>query len=656
MRFQPGLEGLRGLAVAAVLVFHGGFSWATGGFLGVSTFFTLSGYLITSLLLLEHRSTGTISLRRFWGRRFRRLMPASLVCLAAVVLLFAPFIASASQLETLRGDVISALAYVANWHFVFTGQSYEALFTAPSPVLHFWSLAIEEQFYVLFPLLMSFLVVRLAARRGALAWILGGLAVLSTVEMALLFDPGDTSRVYYGTDTRAAELLVGAVLAIVVADRRRVPWRVRNAGAILGIVALAVVVWLWHAAEQSDGWLYQGGFAVYALLSCCLVFAAVHRGVVRDVLSTPVLRWLGRISYGAYLFHWPIFLWLDRVLDGWNEYVAFILKLAVTFVLAELSLRLIEAPIRERRMLGGWRPLVAAPLAIAVIVAATIATTSDIAVDKTQLAFDANAGTENLQRIVPPSTAGPTDVDPAEVESTSPAPPQPVPVLVFGDSIAQTLAGGFDEWSQTHAGLVVANGGGVGCSIGVAGKVGAINDRRATLPNCDSRLEGLPDELGEPGAIPYVVVLSCLFDVGERQIPGDTTWRRPGDPELDTWLAMSIDNTVASLSSKGAKVVWLTCPLLDPQYDSKMMMKPGPYAEADPTYVDRWNEIIRETADTNPAMVVLELPVFLENTWDGGQLDRGLRPDGVHFTKQASWDILTWLEPQLASGDLLTKP
>ncbi len=652
LKFQPGLEGLRGLAVAAVLLFHGGFSWATGGFLGVSTFFTLSGYLITSLLLLEHSSTGTISLRRFWGRRFRRLMPASLVCLAGIVVLFAPFVASVSQLETLRGDVVSALAYVANWHFVLTGQSYEQLFTAPSPVLHFWSLAIEEQFYVVFPLVMALLVVRLSTTRRALGWILGGLAVLSTLEMAWLYSPGDTSRVYYGTDTRAAELLLGAVLAVVMVERRRIIGTVRTAGVAAGAVALLAVAWLWHAASQTDAWLYRGGFGFYAVLSCSIVFAATQRGVVRTLLSLSLLRWLGRVSYGAYLLHWPIFLWIDEALPTWNAYASFALKVAITLALAEISLRVIEAPIRERRLLPRWQPLVAAPAAIAVIAVALVVTTSSIGPDKTQLAFDANAGTANLASILPPSTT-PSDDQPS---SSTTVLAQPVPVLIFGDSIAQTLGGGFEAWSQTHSGIVIANGGEVGCSIGVGGKVGAINDQRVTHPKCDERLAALPDQLGESGAVPYVVVLSCLFDVGERQIPGDDAWRRPGDRVLDAWLGQSIQDTVAVLSSKGAMVVWLTCPLLDPQFDASNFMRPGPYAESNPVYVDRWNEIIREAAATNSNMVVLELPAFLQQAWPGGQLDSTMRTDGVHFTKQASEDLLTWLEPQLTSGELLASP
>ena len=199
-------DGLRGLAVVAVLLFHSQLSGARGGFLGVSAFFTLSGYLITSLLLAEHARTGRISLRAFWLRRGRRLLPAAYVALAGI-LAFGATIATVDQARALRGDVLSALTYVANWHFYLSGRSYAHLFTAPSPVLHFWSLAIEEQFYLVFPLLV-FGIVRVARGRR---WVIGafltaGIAASVVAGNVLLASRGE-SRVYYGTDTRAAELL-----------------------------------------------------------------------------------------------------------------------------------------------------------------------------------------------------------------------------------------------------------------------------------------------------------------------------------------------------------------------------------------------------------------------------------------------------------------
>jgi len=209
------------VAVGAVLAFHTGFGWARGGFLGVSTFFTLSGFLITTLLLTEATATGRIRLRAFWARRFRRLLPAAMLTLGGIVL-FGALVADANQLRSLRGDVLAALADVANWRFVFTGNSYADLFAKPSPVQHFWSLAIEEQFYATFPVVVAGVVAIRRRPRPALFVVLASLAAVSITLMFVLRDPGrDVGRVYYGTDTRAVELLAGALLAIVSFGPRR---------------------------------------------------------------------------------------------------------------------------------------------------------------------------------------------------------------------------------------------------------------------------------------------------------------------------------------------------------------------------------------------------------------------------------------------------
>jgi peptidoglycan/LPS O-acetylase OafA/YrhL len=263
--YQPALDGLRGIAVLSVLLYHGEVSWMDGGFLGVSTFFTLSGFLITSLLLAERSRTGRIDLGAFYVRRLRRLLPAALLCLAGIVV-FGATVASASQLVDLRGDVISALAYVANWRLVLSGSSYADLFTAPSPIQHFWSLAIEEQFYLVMPLVVIGL---LALGKGSWRFLAGALALLVAASIALSVLLGLTGasddRIYFGTDTRAAELLVGALLAVLVSIRGSFTFdgatgrQVRIGGA----VALAVTVLLWATVSLDVSALYQGGLGLY---------------------------------------------------------------------------------------------------------------------------------------------------------------------------------------------------------------------------------------------------------------------------------------------------------------------------------------------------------------------------------------------------------
>ncbi len=297
IRHLPGLDGLRGLAVLVVVAFHAGFENMVGGYLGVSTFFTLSGFLITSLLLNEAERTGSVEVRSFWGRRFRRLLPAALATLAAVVLLFTPFVATADQRASMRGNVLASLFDVANWHDIIKGNSYADLFTAPSPVLHFWSLSIEEQFYVVFPILLLGIWIATRGRRGLLAGALGALAVASAVE-PLVFSMSD-DRVYFGTDTRAAELLLGALLAVLLAHepfRRRLALRLRWRSDRPGGAGVVVVVAAADSRLALPGWIralrpahlrghHRGGGAVRADAGGHVVVGAalVRRAVLRDL-------------------------------------------------------------------------------------------------------------------------------------------------------------------------------------------------------------------------------------------------------------------------------------------------------------------------------------------------------------------------------------
>src|SRR3954452_6670592 len=240
--YIPGLDGLRGIAVIAVLLFHGGVTWATGGFLGVDMFFVLSGFLITSLLLEERWRTGTIGLSHFWSRRARRLLPALLLLLAAMAA-YATWVPTDTPLGALRRDVLATLAYVSNWHFILDGGSYFARNAPPSPLRHTWSLAIEEQFYVLWPLLFI-AVARGKHRLTKLAVFIGVGIAASIGAMAYLYHPGaDSSRVYYGTDTRAHVILIGCGLAVLLSGvaRQRGPHTQPMGGWGRGLLGLAAV-------------------------------------------------------------------------------------------------------------------------------------------------------------------------------------------------------------------------------------------------------------------------------------------------------------------------------------------------------------------------------------------------------------------------------
>ncbi len=348
--YVPGLDGIRAFAVAAVLLYHGRVPWFPGGFLGVDVFFVLSGYLITSLLLAEYRRSGGVDLRRFWMGRARRLLPAAVTVIAVCLLIVAIFYTS--DLGRLRGDALASLLYVNNWHQILAHHSYFAAFGRPSLLQHYWSLAVEEQFYLVWPILLIWALTRWGQR-----WVVAGTALLAAASaglMVLLFNQGsDPSRVYYGTDTRATPLMVGALLAFawpLGQMTARTGPRARTVldciGALgLGVLILAIVTW-----HDYDPFPYHGGFVIVALAAAAMIAVVSHPAsrLSKGFAYRP-LRWIGQRSYGIYLWHWPVMALTRPGIDlQWSLWILVPLQIAITLLLATASYRYIEMPVRRR--------------------------------------------------------------------------------------------------------------------------------------------------------------------------------------------------------------------------------------------------------------------------------------------------------------------
>ncbi|HMO58330.1 MAG TPA: serine hydrolase [Roseiflexaceae bacterium] len=347
--YMPGLDGLRAVAVIAVLLYHAGLP-LTGGYLGVETFFVLSGFLITGLLLAEWRHNGQIDLMAFWRRRARRLLPALLLMLTTTVCF--TILVWPAELPELLADSAASLAYLMNWHLITGQRSYFDPMLQPPLLQHLWSLAVEEQFYIVWPLLFLFGMRFLRPRGMLLATLVG--AALSAALMFVLYDPGaDPSRIYYGTDTRAAGLLLGAALAFV--------WQPSSASATgsrqyhplldgIGLLALGIlgVAYLWMYEQHPL--LYRGGFVLVASATIIVIIAATasHTRLMPWLLGGRILRWIGIRSYGIYLWHWPIFILMrpiaNHTIDTWPIQL---LQFSLVAVLAELSFRFVETPIRH---------------------------------------------------------------------------------------------------------------------------------------------------------------------------------------------------------------------------------------------------------------------------------------------------------------------
>jgi len=351
-RYIPGLDGIRALAVLAVIAYHFNFRWASGGFLGVDIFFVLSGYLITSTILPVQGEQVTINLRKFWIGRFRRLVPAAYVMIMTSVVWVMLF--HKELLNTIRGDALSSIFYSSNWWFIYHKLSYFDSFGSPSPLKNLWSLAIEEQFYLLWPivLIVGLSIFKKQSKFSNMIFI--G-AICSAFLMAILYQPGsDPSRIYYGTDTRSFELLIGCWLAFVWPMKRLSTKKLSTKHVYelnsIGVISFLIFIGSILFVDEYQTFLYRGGMFLFCINAALFIACVCHpASFLGKLLSWKPLCWIGSRSYGIYLWHYPIIVLGTPVYEIGNPaYWRVALQLVLIVLLAEISYRFIEMPIRKQ--------------------------------------------------------------------------------------------------------------------------------------------------------------------------------------------------------------------------------------------------------------------------------------------------------------------
>jgi peptidoglycan/LPS O-acetylase OafA/YrhL len=647
LTYRPALDGLRALAVAAVLLYHLPVPWMKGGWLGVSAFFVLSGYLITTLLLREHADTGKVDRLAFWARRFRRLLPASLACLA-MILVFVAF-ELLPRTPTLRGDMVGALLDVANWRLYATG-GYEALWRAPSPVAHFWSLAIEEQWYVVWPVIAG-LLLALSRRAFGIAVAIG---IAGAFVVGMIVAP---ELAYLATFTRAAELLVGAGLALLL---HRLPLTPSRWWTGAGFAALGVVLIAYSVIPLDWPLLFDGGLLVFAVVVALLVAVAVHPGPLASVLSVGPLVWLGLRSYGVYLYHWPIYLVFEQ--KGWSTWLA----AGVTLAVAEVSYRVIEQPIRRGRQLSSRQTQILGPAAVAALAVGAVfvarpplasggdlqvladaapATTSAVPATTTVTSSRAtSAGATAAPRTSAPTTV-PTTV--ATVPTTT-LPPEPLRVTVVGDSTADALGKGLADWGAATGRAQVSMRTINGCGLIRQGSIrfGPRNQELDVPEGCADWATRWPEQLAADQADTVFLTVGP-WEWIPRRWEGSGGWVRPTDPAYQQMLERELIAATDVLTGGGRRVVWVTGAPIDPGWGDTGSANPDP--SADDTQRRITNDILRRVVAERPGVTLVDLAAWVEGNPQIAT-DQNLRPDGVHWSRPAAERVIEILvAPALAA-------
>ncbi len=637
----------------SIMGIHAGVYLTAGGFYALDGFFALSGFLITSLLIVEWQKSDSIKLTAFWARRARRLLPGLLVMLIGVAILYGLFV-PAGTYPTLRGDALSTLFYFANWHFIMAGSDYFHQTDLTSPLIHTWSLAVEEQFYVIWPLVVLGVFKIWRSLRALLIVSVAG-ALLSSLEMAVLYNPEDINRLYFGTDTRAQSVLVGASLAaglaLWVGRRRngspqdwqaRTPWarHVLTAVGAIGIVGSAI---LYTTVHSDQAIAYRGGFLLAALAAAAVLLSVscAQSSPVARLLSFPVLTFVGRISYGMYLWHFPLFIFINHQRTGLSGWTLFAVRLAPTVAVAALSFFFVERPIRQGTFLTSFRARVSTVPAVAVVVVAILLATMP--------------ATENVVLGEAPGAVPATPITttiPSAYRST------PVRVLLVGDSQALTLGIGLqtaltaDSTKYDH--LRLLNEGILGC--GVAQGTTAVESGATFIvgPPCTPHPQSSEcppgGVFGPRQDVPcqkwtaawadwvrqlkpnVVVLLAGGGEVLDREYDGHLT--NILRPTFAAYVESQLEKAVRIATAGGALMVFMTkpCQSTGEQPDGE------PWPQDSAARQDAYNSLLRKVAGEHPNDVYLQdLNAYVCPGSGYAEDLKGVpvrESDGVHFDMQ----------------------
>jgi peptidoglycan/LPS O-acetylase OafA/YrhL len=647
--YVPALDGVRALAVLAVVAFHFGAGWLPGGYVGVDVFFVLSGFLITTLLLLEHERTGRLDLPAFWGRRARRLLPA-LLLLVACLAIWAATLATPEQASALRADAIAALLYVANWWFVVDAQDYLQA-GEPSLLLHTWSLGVEEQWYVVAPLLLLVLLRRHASTRRLLAVVLT-LAAASALLMLVLGNAGAShARVYYGTDTRVFALLLGCAAAVLI-HRRGLPGRrAADAAGVAGLLVLGTAATLMAADSPA---VLRGGLLLVAAGSVGLVVAAATPSTyTARALSLPPLVLVGVLSYGLYLWHWPVQLLLAD--EPWT------MRLGLALGAAVVSYELVERPIGHAswatvpRLLKPAVPAVAVGAAAALVLGATstgtavpqgrlgesmqVVPTMDTSAAATRSIGDGSGEDASREDAASEGPEHPARSVRANRRDDAPparrlGPGEPVDVLVVGDSVGFTLA----YHAPDEASAIRVFGDHVlGCGL-TDEPLGLPSGGVLERPHCVGYLERWPQLLRRTD--PHVVVLVAgaweLYDhmADDGGVPAQRL--QAGTWAHDLLIAGRLRRALAETGAGGRPVLVTDIPCF--------VVKGALDPRADRLRIAHLNGLLtRVVSDTPGARLIRMSEQVCPDGVDA--LGRAGRYDGVHFTAAGAAQVWEWLAP-----------